>query len=577
MLRNNCASIAWLLGIVAVSANATTLEVTLTGVEAKLHETLFESLSLVRHRDTERLTPAFIKTLYGRAESELQSTLRAEGYYSATISAALDEQADNWHARFDVQPGPPVIVKSVSVTLSGSGSERKRLRKAAETFPLHEGRRFRHADYEIGKRALRNAALELGYLESEWTESSARVDPAQAAAFIDLTFESGPRYSFGEIELPETVVRREILEQMMPFASGDPYDAELLLAFQQRLRDANYFRDVEVAPDMNAATDETIPVRVRLTPASKNSWGVGGGFGTDTGPRVGAGWQNRYYNDRGHRVEARLRLAPVTSSLSGTYLMPFFGGEPVEVGLNALVARENTDTSESNSFQGSVKRLRARGNWNETLSLSYRFEDFDVAGDSGTSHLMIPGIGYWRSRGDDPVYTRNGYRLSADLRGAVEAVISDVTFLQLRIRGKYIRQVGEDGRFITRADLGGTLVDSVDQLPATVRFFAGGDNSVRGFDYESLGPKNDDGEVVGGRLLAVGSIEYEHRIHGNWSAAVFSDAGNAFDKLSNDIAYSVGAGVRWRSPVGLVRLDIAAGISDPDTPIRVHFTVGPDL
>jgi translocation and assembly module TamA len=320
-----------------------------------------------------------------------------------------------------------------------------------------------------------------------------------------------------------------------------------------------------------------VPVRVELAANPRNTWRVGVGYGTDTGPRLAADWDNRYLNARGHGAEARLRLSPVLSTLSGSYLIPFFRGKDVELGVTTLLTREDTDTSESNSVQTGVKRLTSRWGWNETLSLSYRYEDFRVGAEKDTSNLLMPGIGYWKSVSDDPVYPRKGWRLSMDLRTAVEGFVSDTTFLQGLLRAKYILPVADVGRFIARADFGGTLVSDVRELPASLRFFAGGDNSVRGFDYESLGPENADGDVTGGRYLAVGSVEYEHQVKGNWSVAVFSDVGNAFDELSDDFEYSVGTGVRWRSPVGLVRVDIAAGISDADLPIRLHFVIGPDL
>jgi len=561
-----------------VAAPPAKVEISLEGIQGNLREDLLAALALARHSDSPQLTPAFIRTLYARAEDELRTALKSRGYYNPTVNASLREDNGTWHARFDVQLGPPVRITVLDVRLLGAGADDGRLGKVLEEdFPLRRGARFRHKDYETAKKRIANAALEKGYMENRWVEHRVVIDPEANAAEVTLVFDTGPRYAFGEVELPDTVVTRATLERMMPFRPGEPYDLDKVLRYQQRLRDSDFFREVNVVPQPGLSGSRTVPVRVELRANPRNTWRVGVGYGTDTGPRIAADWDNRYLNRRGHGAEARLRLSPVLSTLAGNYLVPFFRGENVELGLTALLSHEDTDTSESNLMQTGVRRLTSRWGWNETLSLNYRYEDFEVGSVKDTSHLLMPGIGYWKAVADDLIYPRKGWRLSMDLRTAVDGFVSDTTFLQGLLRAKYIFPVADVGRFIARADFGGTLVSDVQDLPATLRFFAGGDNSVRGFDYESLGPKDSNGEVTGGRYLAVGSAEYEHQVKGNWSVAVFSDFGNAFDEFGDAFEYSVGTGVRWRSPVGLVRVDVAAGISDDDLPIRLHLVIGPDL
>ena len=218
-----------------------------------------------------------------------------------------------------------------------------------------------------------------------------------------------------------------------------------------------------------------------------------------------------------------------------------------------------------------------RWGWEETGSIKFLNESFDVSDESASTSLLIPGIAYARTWADNTLYTRQGGRVSLELSGAAEGILSDISFSQIVIRGKYIQGFGESNRIITRATVGATEVSDFSKLPSSLRFFAGGDNSIRGFDYESLGPENDLEEVIGGRYLAVGSVEYEHMFVKNWGAAIFTDFGNAFNSWSDPIEYSVGVGIRWRSPVGLIRVDIANGISDEDKPFGLHIVIGPDL
>jgi translocation and assembly module TamA len=551
--------------------------VTLSGLDDSFIKEIREGLALERQKDSARLTPALVSILFQRSQDEIRAALKSRGWYKAEIDAGLQQDGEHWRADFRITPGPRTRIDEVSIRIAGDGGQDRRIRAAVAAYPLKPGEPLDHGAHESGKRAIANAALERGYFDGAWAVQRIGIDPERDRAAVTLVFDSGPRYRFGAIHLPETVLEPVILERMLPFRSGDPYDTEKVLALQQRLRNSGYFRDVDVTPLFDAVADEQVPVRVALTPGPKNAFRVGLGYGTDSGPRLAGGWESRYFNRRGHRIESTLRIAPVISSLTASYLIPFFRGQPVELGLTGTAAREDTETSISNSLQLGLQRLTQRWGWNETISFSYRFEDFEVAGTSASSHLLIPAVGWWKSASDDPIYTREGFRLSLDLRGAAEGFVSNVSFAQVLLRGKYIRGLGERGRFITRAELGATAVDNIDRLPASLRFFAGGDNSIRGFEYQALGPRNAQGEITGGRYLAVASIEYEHRIRPKWSVAAFSDAGNAFNSTRNRLVYSVGGGARWHSPVGLVRVDVGVGISESDLPVRLHLIVGPDL
>jgi translocation and assembly module TamA len=193
-----------------------------------------------------------------------------------------------------------------------------------------------------------------------------------------------------------------------------------------------------------------------------------------------------------------------------------------------------------------------------------------------TTALLIPAASYAHVRADNRLLTRRGYSLQFDLRGAVEQLLSDMSFTQAGLKAKLIQPVFRRDRLIARAQAGSTWTDSFDELPATLRYFAGGDQSVRGYGFEELGPRDASGEVIGGKHLLFGSLEYEHRVRGDWGVAVFYDTGNAFNSVHDGLESGAGIGLRWRSPVGMVRVDLASAIS-ADNGLRLHFTLGPDL
>lgn len=559
----------------AVVYSGVTVEI--TGVNETLKQELLTAVSLSRQKDNEYLTPARIKSLYLRSDRELETALQANGYYHAVINTTLEENDENWTARYVIQPGDPVRIRDISLEITGEGKDDDTLSVAMTEFPLQSADRLVHGVYEAGKRRIRNIARERGYFDSGFTEHSITIHKLEYAADIELEFNSGPRYQFGDIIHADTVVSRQRLQGLFPFQTGDPYDANLLLSLGRDLRNSNYFSDVVVNPDMDNINERRVPVSIELIPKPKNSYRVGLGFGTDSGPRLSAAWEGNYVTYSGHRANADLSLSPTISSLSGAYLMPDFFRRGAEAGLLSSLSREDTDTSTSNIFKFGVRQLQTRWGWNEAISLSYQFEDFQVADTDSTSNLLVPGISYWKTVSDNPVYTGSGFRLGLDLRGSLEGAGSDISFLQTVIKGKYIRSIGQRGRLITRADFGATLVPDFVELPASIRFFAGGDNSIRGFDLQTLGPKNNDGQVIGGKFLTVGSVEYEHRIYEKWGAAVFTDFGNAFDDFSEKFVYSTGFGLRWLTPVGLIRVDLAFGVSEPGNPFRLHINVGPDL
>ncbi len=553
------------------------IEVTIDGVDEQLKDSLLTGLSIDRQKSFEKLTSASIKALYKRSSDEITSTLRSFGYYRPVITQSLQQQEDKWLANFNVDVGPPMIIRQVNVLLTGAGKDDAVLQKAVAAFPLKTGDQVNHAAYETGKKIIQNLAQHTGYFDAYWKVHKLAVDIDLNVADITLHFDSGDRYRYSEIKIPETVVQRSLLEKLLTIKVGGYYDASELVQMQQKLHNTSYFEQVEIIPEEPQAENKTLAVNVKLVEKKKNAYRAGVGFGTDTGPRLAGAWDSHYLNRRGHRLETDLRLSPVLSSLSSSYLIPFVFDREAELGITAAVSREDTDTSISNKILTSVQHIQSRWGWNETLSLSYQFEDFEIANVKNSVNLLVPGVTYGKTVNDDPLYTRYGYRLNADFRGAAEGFISDVSFLQLTLRGKYIYSVFENSRFITRTELGATTTSSFTNLPSSFRFFAGGDNSIRGFDFEALGPKNAQGDVLGGKYLAVGSLEYEHQVYEKWSVALFSDFGNAFNDFSDPLVYSVGTGLRWQSPVGLIRVDLAAGISEDDLPFRLHIVIGPDL
>ncbi|WP_438971879.1 autotransporter assembly complex protein TamA [Methylophaga sp.] len=572
----------------SVQAEEARISVEITGVSDNMASTLRNGLTIERHKASERLTQRYVEKLHQNSIEELTNMLTVYGYYHPEITANLSiieqkqendaEQASKeWSASYAIEPGEPVVISKLDIQLTGEAETDEAFEKLLADFPLNVEQKLNHQTYEKAKKNILSLAARRGYFDGKLTKSLVEVRPEINSASVYLYYESGPRYLFDEIHFPKTVIGERLLSRLQPFDAGDPYlDAEVL-AFRSSLSNSGYFDVASVRAKRDERHDGKVPLDIELVEKPKHSYTAGVGYGTDTGARLALGWENRYVNDRGHRIDVDARLSQVSNSLSADYVMPFWSRTINTVGFNTEFKQQDTDTSESESLAVGSYYKRQRWGWDETGSLKLLNEDFDVSDDSESTLLLIPGISWSRTWADNTLYTRHGGRLSLALSGASESLISDITFGQIVLRGKYIKSLGANGRIITRGGLGATEVSDFEKLPSSLRFFAGGDNSIRGFDYQSLGPEGDDGEVEGGRYLAVGSVEYEHMFLDDWGGAIFTDFGNAYNDFSDPIEYSVGIGVRWRSPVGLIRVDIAKGLSDTDQPIGLHIVIGPDL
>ena len=305
----------------------------------------------------------------------------------------------------------------------------------------------------------RRLAAERGYFDGELTEHRVEVSLANNKATIYLVYQSGVRYVFSKTVFPKTVINNELLLKLSPIKQGAPYLASKVLALRSNLNNSGYFNSVSVTTLIDERQNGVVPLAISLEPETQYRYSAGLGFGTDSGARASLGWENRYVNNRGHRFSAGTKFSQIGNSLSD-YQMPFWSPKISDVGFNAEFKNKDTDSSESRSFAVGSYYNTDRWGWNETGSIKFLNENFDVSEDDNTSTLVIPSIAWSKTWADNSIYTRQGGRLSLSLSGASEAVLSDTTFAQMVLRGKYIQSIGEKGRFIKcgiRTHAGGQL------------------------------------------------------------------------------------------------------------------------
>ncbi|HYX24872.1 MAG TPA: autotransporter assembly complex family protein [Thermoanaerobaculia bacterium] len=562
----------------ALFGSKSKVKVEVEGVPRRLAQNIHSSLSL-EQADNSELDEARIRRLHAEAPGEIEEALQPFGYYRPHVRSELRQEKDQWIARYEVDAGPPVKIASVDLKIAGAGADDPRFQEAAAHFPLRQGEVLYHPDWEKGKKTFETLAAEEGYLDAAFQENQVRVDLARYQADVVLHYDTGPRYRFGEVRFHQDVLNPDLLKGYVKFKRGDPLDVSQVLDLQSALSDSPYWGRVEVVTRQDEAQGLEVPIDVNLRPSKPMRLTGGLGYGTDTGPRARGIVEFRRLNSRGHRAEVDVTASAIERGFKTSYFIP--GAYPRTDVLSFNAAYDRLDTSSSISDTGllGTTLTESRHGWREAYSLNFQREKFTVGLDKGTSNLLVPGASLERVKADDRIDTTNGYRARVLFQGAERSLLSDASFLQGEIDGKVIRTLGTANRLIARAQVGYTDTNDFRLLPPQFRFFAGGDQSVRGFSYQSLGRKDEAGNTIGGETLLVGSLEYERRFFTKWGAAVFYDTGNASQSFSNlgTLARGAGFGLRWRSPIGPIRADVAWALSEPGHPIRFHLNIGPDL
>jgi translocation and assembly module TamA len=518
-----------------------------------------------------------LRYLLREVDREIVTAAQALGYYNIQAVKALDRPGDCWRLTIDLIPGEPVRLREVIIRIEGEGETDGAFIELQRNPGMRAGDRLNHGRYETLKGRFYAVASARGYFDGHFERSRVSVIPADNAAVVELHYVTGARYRFGDITITHDILGEGLLRRYLTFEEGDPYDVDKLMELKSLYNASDYFRYVGVTPRLGLLEGEEVPVDIELEGRKRRGYSVGAGFATDTGPRLLFGYEDRYVNQRGHRFNADLNLSEVRSTIEAAYTIPMTRPAHEYVRIYTGYKREDTVTTVSDLYTIGTSYTRwQESQWLHTYSINYEMEDFSVGDEpKQRSHLLIPAFAMTRVKSDASNYPLSGWNVMGRISGSPTTFGSDISFLQVYGRAKYIHALG-GGRVLLRAEGGATRVDEFDRLPASVRFFAGGDASVRGYDFKSLGPTNEEGLVVGGNHLLVGSIEYDYRFRPSWAAAVFYDQGNAFDDLDFDFKRGAGVGVRWLSPIGPVRVDVARALDDRRG-WQLHLSMGPDL
>lgn len=560
--------------LLSMAAWSQQVEIKVQGNHPQLQQNADAFIGKVEDRSADGL-----RRYTAHAREQVGKALRALGYYNPVIEDRIIDDSPP-RLLLTVDPGQPVTIRSRRVEVLGPAASDPDF-KPVKAESLAVGKVLNHAHYENVRKIIENRALRLGYFDGHFKEHRLAVDPDAHAADIELVYESGERYQLGEVTFDEdSGFEEQLLRRFVTFREGSEYDAGKLAKLNSNLSNSGYFSQVLVDASPTDAEGKVIPVHVRLRRRDPRSVAAGVGFSTDVGPRLRGTWTEHWINPMGHRRGAETELAAPRQSVSAWYEIPLDPPMTDSIRMTAGYQRENIEDVESDRLTfGEQWEHALDDGWHRILSLRWEQERYQLGSkDSASSRLLLPGVGYSKLQADSPLDPSRGYRLQLDVTGAHHRLLSDADIAQVRALARGLVTVGNGHRFLGRLQVGAIATNRFASVPPSLRFFAGGDQSVRGYGYQTLSPEDSDGVAIGGRYLVVGSLEYQFPLTKKWRLATFVDEGNAINSLTDPLATGVGVGLRWITPVGPLRFDIAKGLNDNlGGSWRLHFSMGPEL
>ncbi|MBE0427020.1 MAG: outer membrane protein assembly factor [Nitrospirae bacterium] len=580
-IRIACILIVLLISAFHLFAEGTA-EVVIHGLEGELLENVKSALTIPAGMVKDgKLNMLWLAHFKENADEKARKALEPFGYYSPDIEVKIDKTAEMYSIVVVVDPGQPVRIAEVNIDIRGPGSKEKALTDFVLHFPINKGDILNHAKYEETKGIIKAEAEELGYIDADFAVHKILISKKEFSAIIELTLDTGHRWRFGEIRFrgaPE--YKKTFLKRYLAFRKGEVFSHNKLADTQLNLMNSERFSSVLIIPEKEKSEEFHVPIIIELKPAPPKRFKAGIGYGTDTGARLSTQYSDLNVFGRGHEFTSMINLSERRQGLGLGYIIP--GSKDIDniTAFRLNLQREDIDVFENRLLSLEASRTKSFGKGRlGTAYTKIQYEESTIAPQDITSFTVLPGVRFSQKRYDDIIRPKQGFRYIIDLRGTSKYIGSAMNLLQVLAEGNMLYPLPWQMSLFTGIKTAVSIQDEpLSELPASLRFFAGGDRSVRGYKYQSLGPKDKKGDLTGGKNLLVGSVEIERPVYDNLGIAIFYDAGNAFNSFSDITLFQgAGLGIRYYSAVGMLRLDLARQIDVDDPKFRIHFTVGLEL
>ncbi len=535
------------------------------------------------------LSESTLLQAYHQAPQIIRRGIEPFGYFHAEIIPQQLKQQDpeHWRAIYQVKLGSPTKVSCLNIQIVGKGRELAPFHKALHQLPLKVGQTFNMQRYDNVKDQLLAIASEQGFLQAQLIQHQVIVDKSKNTCQINLVLDTGEQFYFGPTDFQGSTYSTAFLKRYLTFRQGERYLPQDLLDLQQNLTNSVYFKNVTIYPEDSNLTTSEVPITIKLQERKPKHYTLGVGYGTDTGFRGVAGFDWYHITKDGHYFKSYAQLAQLESSLEARYIIPGKNPATDQYYMGATIEQQDINRNQGDTQKLSIGNMDRYRDWQRTFSVGYQFDHYSINdAPFEQTHNLIPKLILQRNQVDDMVFPRKGYSLSLSTLGAAKALASSSSFVQGALDNQWIFSPGKYSRLLLRGNLGITATDNINLVPLSLQFFAGGAQSIRGYNYEELGP---------GRYLLVGSIEYQHQMRGKWWGAVFFDAGNAINSfmdpkdsfvgavpsssvnLDQILKTSTGFGVVYASPVGPIEITVAKPLNDSNKPVKLQVAMGANL
>jgi translocation and assembly module TamA len=587
----------------APAAAAAGVNVEVRGVDETLRANVLAYLSFERYKKGGvDLTPDMVERLHNRVEREVQEALRPFGYFEPQVSSTVtDLGKGEWRVLVEIKPGRPVLVTHIDVQVTGPGATDPLFTRILARPLLKDGDRLNQASYEAIKQDLQRTAATYGYFDAKLTRNELLVDPAHYTSSIALEFTTGDRYRFGATTITQQVVKESLVRRYLRYHQGDLFDLTQVLRTQFALDDAQYFANLEVRPGTPDPATHTVAVDIHADPNRRHRYSFGAGYATDTGARATLGFEDHRINSSGQSFNAALQFAQITRyNVVTSYIFPV--GDPAveHFALNGNIEQQTLADVTAYTQSVGPSFTWVHDGWQTVWKANaVRTTSEDLNGTT-TDRLLVPELDLASVPKDylgEPLFE---YPFVAEIRGSDAALGSDSNFVQAHMQLENTFRLGGPWHLLLREEVGASLVSRFSDLPTIYRFFAGGDNSVRGFYYNELSPTDpvcttgSNGQFlrtangscqsvagyikVGGKDVITGTVEFVRELPRNLGWATFVDYGNSFDSFSSThLFYSAGVGIRFRTPVLTLGVDVAQPLNSPGAGPRLHINFSPKL
>lgn len=544
------------------------LHIELHGIQDSVLKNTEARLAILKNSQGE-LTANKIQSIYAQAPNNIRLAMQPYGYFRPSIQANLSHNNDTWTASFHIQPGQKIPITQLSLSVVGPGKSNAEIQRLIHHFPIKMGDAFLTSTYEKAKESLFLTANNNGYVHAVFLTNKITIDVNNYEVKIILVLQTGPQYFFGKMTFKDNPYALDFLQRFTTGYENTIFSSEKLLKLQQSLSNTAYFNNVVVTPNINESGDNHVPIDIAITAPKAKKYNIGIGYGTFTGPRLTTGVSFRRLTDTGQHLDAQLKLSSVLSALEAKYYIP--GKNPLTdqwlVGLNIQRFIPKNGSSSSGMLTGGY--VTKTDLTQTSLDLNYLIEQYKVKNlPAERTHFLYPNLNFSYSKNNDVINPTNGKSFNLNLRGASQGLFSSTNFLQAEVRGKYLYTPVDFAHLIFRANLGYTVTKDLKNLPLSMRFFAGGMNTIRGYPVSSIGP---------GKYLYVGSIEYQNHIKDEWWGAAFYDAGTATDHFGSHVNEGAGLGVVYQSMLGPIKLYVAQAVNKPNKPYSLELSIGPEF